>query len=620
MLENKRIKKLDGHVIDQIAAGEVVERPAQLVKELIENSIDAGATKVTLSVDSSLTFINITDNGSGIIKEDLPLVFQRHSTSKLKSADEIFHLSSFGFRGEALSAIGSVSKVNLETKTKEEQEGSALEWSFGEITSQTKSSIEEGTDIKISSLFENVPARKKFLKSERFELTQVKKVFSSFALFHFDKDFKFLVDGKLKEFYQKKDSPQERYAQINKGKKVYKLPLLADDVFHSNTKIYLEEPSFDSKNSSGLWIYTQERWIQDKTIAAAIRDGLSTYLMHGTFPKGLVFLDLAPKFVDVNVHPMKSQVRFADNSKVYSYLRKNTARWAESSPWLEKTVRSEQQQLQSSNFKEQSGFSSTYQTNESQNKSESNDFSTYAVKDQKSLGFKEYDQVQYKKTEVLFKEEVPKKLVFKENQSVSTNSFEEPTWASLQVLGQTNLTYIIAQSSEAMFLIDQHAAHERVGYEKLLKAWQNSESMETQALLLPVQMDLPEEQLEALIEKQIELKKLGVEFEQTGPESIALTLLPAFLKEEAVIKALEIFAKEALVSGGSVAVEDAFKLLFATMSCHSVIRAGHAMALDEMKLLLSEMDKYRSSYCPHGRPVYKKIPFTELDRDFGRTL
>lgn len=606
------IIKLKDQVINQIAAGEVIERPAQLVKELMENSLDAGATSVELALSSGLSQITIIDNGSGILKEDLPLVFERHSTSKLKSAEELFSLESFGFRGEALSAIGSIAKVSLETRSSVEDSGNLMIWDSGKSILTDSSEIKEGTKLSVSNLFDNTPARKKFLKSQRYELTLVKKVFNSFSFVHFDKDFKLTVDGKLVAVFSAARTIEARYEQIYK-KKVYKIELPETDLIYKGSAVYLEEPGIESKTSQSLWIYVQSRWIEDRAVHAAVRDGLNTYLMHGCQPKGVVDLKLNPACVDVNVHPMKSQVRFEDSGQIYKILRSAVSEWAARAPWSTSgvAVQAYENKNVASKFVQQSStpYKASYV---------SKAHTEAAIKAQQpAFEFKEREKVQYKTTYGDLKSKLSIEKVLKQ-----VDGFE-PNWSNLMVVGQVNLTYIVAQSDESVYYVDQHAAHERVGYEKLVQAWKKQTAdgnQDIQNLLLPLQMDMDELSVEALLSKQEELLQIGIGIEQAGPEALTLTSHPGFLKEAAIDKALRVFAERIQKFGGSSSLDEVFELFFATVSCHSVIRAGHPMSADEMKLLLIEMDKYRSNFCPHGRPVYKKVSFASLDRDFGRTL
>ena len=581
------IKVLDGAVIDQIAAGEVIERPAQLLKELIENSLDAQALKLEVSVTSDLSFIFVEDDGLGIKESDLSRVFLRHSTSKLEKTEDLLRLSSFGFRGEALSAIGSISKAQIETKHKEEECGHLYVYENGHEVLCEKNQKDVGTKISVTNLFDSTPARKKFLKSKKHELSLVKRVLNAFSLKHYDKEFKFILDGKLIFYYSKASCIEERYEQVFKAKKIFKIDLPKCDILLEGSCVYLEEPSIESKTGLGLWTFVQDRHVLDKTIAASVRDGLNTYLMHGTFPRGVVDLKVKKDFIDVNVHPMKSEIRFENPSYIYKSIRKAVSDWAFLAPWKNEVMA----------FKNHIGEKKLKKTEEHQIPMD--------------IGEK---KVLYKKTEGHLNSEVVIKRLLKKEDSF------EPYWSNLMVIGQVNLTYIVAQSEDAVFFIDQHAAHERVAFERLKKQWEDKNEKEVQSLLLPLHIDIDESAAEALLELKSELQLVGVEIEASGPESLALNAVPGFLKEESVEKGLRDLAKDKLSLGGGSGLDEVFELFFATLACHSVIRAGHAMSSDEMKLLLIHMDQFKSRYCPHGRPVYKKIAFQSLDQDFGRVL
>jgi DNA mismatch repair protein MutL len=603
------INVLKGEVIDQIAAGEVIERPAQLLKEIVENSLDAGANEIEISVTSDLSFLSVQDNGSGIKSVDLPKVFLRHSTSKLKKTEDLFQLSSFGFRGEALSAIGSVSKAQIETRHLNEESGHIYIYENGEEILFEETQREPGTKITITNLFDSTPARKKFLKSKRHELTLVKRVLNSFSLNHNQVSFKFLLDGKLNFYFTKTETLEQRYEQVFKEQKVFKVELPECEIIKKGSHIYLEEPSIESKTGQGLWIFVQDRYIQDKTIAAAVREGLNTYLMHGTFPRGLVDLKLKKDFVDVNVHPMKSEVRFENSSYIYKAIRKAVSEWAYKAPWKKEIINSIEIKK---NFFER-------ETDDKRPRVFSN--SQVPVKEDMNsknqiplnlLALHE-NRTQYKKTYGDLKSNQVKTILKKED------SFE-PYWSSLMVIGQVNLTYLVAQSEEAVFFIDQHAAHERVAFERLKKQWEKAENRECQSLLMPIHLDLSEVHVESILELSEDLVKIGIEIEASGPESIALNAIPSFLNESSIVKGLKQLAEDKINVGGGASIDEIFELFFATLACHSVIRSGHAMSDDEIRLLLLDMDRYKSRYCPHGRPVYKKISFDSLDRDFGRKV
>ncbi len=634
------IKVLKNHVVDQIAAGEVIERPSQLLKELIENSLDAGALKIEVSVSSDLSFISVDDDGFGIKRRELSKAFLRHSTSKLIETEDLMKLSSFGFRGEALSAIGSISKVQVETRRKGESSGSFYIYENGSEVALEDSEREFGTKISITKLFDSTPARKKFLKSNRHELTLIKKVLKDFSLKHYNTSFKLLLDRKISFFYPSVDTIQKRYTEVFKDSKVYKIELKPCDTILKGSCLYLEEPSIQSKTGQSLWVYIQDRSVQDKTVAAATRDGLNTYLMHGTFPKGLIDLKLRKDSIDVNVHPMKSEVRFENSSYIYKSVRRAVSDWAYQAPWKNEVI----SDSTLGSYKNHSSFNNTpnslnrpirenssYQEKkiafEIQNPTANGvAFSSQAKISNSDDGVNQYSQNNFKisEPEVLYKKTYGSlNSTTVENKLIKKEGFE-PYWSKLMIVGQINLTYIMAQGQDAVYFIDQHAAHERVAFERLKTQWEKRKESkgkcDIQNLLIPLYLDLDETLTEELLKLNQELFQLGIEIESSGPETIAVNSIPSFLKEESIAKGLRKLAKDSLDQGGGSSVDDVFELFFATLACHSVIRAGHAMSDDEMKLLLLSMDEYKSRYCPHGRPVYKKISFHSLDQDFGRVV
>jgi DNA mismatch repair protein MutL len=571
-------------------------------------------------------------------------------------------LSSFGFRGEALSAIGSIAKVQVETRRTSEPVGSFYIYENGTEVVLEDSQRECGTKISITHLFESTPARKKFLKSNRHELTLVKKVLKDFCLKHYKTSFKLLIDRKISFFYPSVDTIQKRYSEVVKGSKVYKIKLTPCDTILEGSCLYLEEPSIQSKTGQSLWVYIQDRSVQDKTVAAATRDGLNTYLMHGTFPKGVVDLKLRKDSIDVNVHPMKSEVRFENSSYIYKSVRRAVSDWAYLAPWKNEVI------TDSSLSAER--ISSSVTSNSKQNSLDANNTTplastkSFSVSSQKPS--REYSSYQEKK--LAFEIQNPnanaKRDVFKPQTEISNTSFKsnsykqndfkvsepevlykktygslnsktvedkllkkegfEPYWSKLMIVGQINLTYIMAQGDDAVYFIDQHAAHERVAFERLKTQWEkrkeSKDKCEVQNLLIPLYLDLDETLTEELLKLNQELFQLGIEIESSGPETLAVNSIPSFLKEESIDRGLRKLAKESLEQGGGSSIDDVFELFFATLACHSVIRAGHAMSDDEMKLLLLSMDEFKSRYCPHGRPVYKKISFHSLDQDFGRVV
>jgi DNA mismatch repair protein MutL len=440
------IERLSEKTISQIAAGEVVERPAHLVKELVENSLDAGATRIDIDLDHGGRFVQVVDDGHGIPKEDLPLVFARHATSKLKDIEDLWALNSFGFRGEALASVASVSKVQIVSHVKGADSAYRLDVEYGDLHEVTPSSGALGTRITVQDLFENLPARKKFLKSETAEISQIRNVLKAMALMHPEVSFKVRHKVELLHSGPKKKTPLIRVQEVLGVKPLYEV---SGEREGFQVRAYFSSPKDVTRQNRNLWIFAQSRWIVDRSLQAAIMDAYHSLLMHGEFPYCVLDLKCSPEEVDVNVHPTKSQVKFRNASGAFRAVRSVLRSGLENAPWIKKEV------------------------------SRPQPINYAAVEaEPKPLFFREpeFYRTQYQQKswtpspgglqEVLtsFSEPAPIESPQVEESGPSPSG---GYWSSLQVLGQCNLTYIVAQNDVGLILIDQHAAHERVNYEKL---------------------------------------------------------------------------------------------------------------------------------------------------------
>ncbi len=588
-----RIQKLKDEIINQIAAGEVLERPANLLKELLENSIDAGADQIEIEVSEGGRYLMIRDNGMGIEKDDLGLALQRHATSKIQDTSDLWELSSYGFRGEALASIAAVSKMQIRSRAIDSEQAYAISSDFGSISAILPVSLEQGTQIQVEQLFENLPARLKFLKSESAELSQIKKVLKAVALSRPSISFRMSTQGKTILEWPKANTSLIRAQQVLGVKKLYQASgeqgLLKIEAFYS-------APNETQRSSQNMWFFVQDRWIQDKSLLSAVLAGYESLLMHGEYPSLALFVSAHPQEVDVNIHPSKSQVRFRDPSSVFRAVRSTLKESLSSAPWLEN--------LQAAKLEIQESFEKPHY------KPESNlEFSAPSFQNV------QFQQKQWSEPQS-FQVESPKVSLA----SKAANLGEPFYWSNLQVLGQCNQTYIICQSQNSLILIDQHAAHERVVYEQLMCSWEGNQ-IETQNFLLPIDIELSVDRIEALLSQKQDLQQMGIEVEQSGPQHIRVTRAPIVLKEKSLNLALHDLADECLKNSGGRAVHRLIQHFCATLACHSVIRAGQALSLEEMQSLLQQMDEFRySSFCPHGRPVYVEYPFSKLDREFGRIL
>jgi DNA mismatch repair protein MutL len=577
------IQVLSNDIINQIAAGEVVERPSHLVKELLENSLDAGATQITVEVSEGGRFIRVQDDGAGIAAGQLPMALQRHATSKITRTDDLWNLHTFGFRGEALASAAAVSKLTLKSISRDEKKPAQIESNFGVLSVVKPSSLGLGTEIKIEELFENVPARLKFLKSESAEFTQIKAVIKALALAHHNVEFKMISNGELQLFYPRRLTRLERVNEVIEKKQTFE----AEGTYgHFKCHIVFSSPHEVAKTSKQIWIFAQNRWVQDRALQTAVMDAYRSLLMHGEYPHAVVWLECKPDEIDVNIHPTKSQVKFQDASSAFRVVHTTLRHALERAPWI-------------AHPQTQAAYTPP----------------APAQPPVENLKFADHT---FEKTQFKAKDfSMPSVSEFKPVVA-SVPAAAPGYWGSLQIIGQANLTYIVCQKHDRLVYVDQHAAHERVVFESLMKAWKEKK-FQVQTYLFPLAVDLSEAQVEVLLKHSSEIQALGFEIEQLGPEAIGIKSAPMLIKDSGLPPAFEKMANDLLQNGGSFALEKKIGDLFATMACHSVVRAGQSLSASEMQELLNSMDEFAlSSFCPHGRPVSVETSFTDLERLFGR--
>lgn len=608
------IQTLNPEVVNQIAAGEVVERPAHLVKELLENSLDAGATEVEIDLDQGGRQVRVRDNGRGMLPTDLPLALARHATSKIHQANDLWSLETYGFRGEALASISAVSDLTLISRRQGQAEAYEIKSHFGELKSPVRVGGEEGTQVWIRDLFANLPARLKFLKSESAEIAQIKNVVRAMALASPGVGFRVRHKGKLLHRWPAATEWIQRAQQVLEFQPLYEC---AGEENGIKVRAAFSAPHEVVGNNRQMWVFVRGRWVTDRSLIAAILEAYRNLLMHGEYPVAVLWIDCPPDEVDVNIHPTKSQVKFRQPSQVFRAVVHVLRAALEKAPWLEGILRDP-------------GVASSFRADAAESSlapSTSVPTPTTVRWDSPELNRTQYQQKSaWQPPSEIRSPAVTFEVLRNAAQGLGeVNGGEEPVsvtatgrWSSLQVLGQAALTYIIAQNSDGLILIDQHAAHERVAFEELMQAWK-ARNMPIQDFLLPLPLTFSGERLEALMTAAPELETVGLTLEQLGPETVAVRSAPNILKDVAIERALRWLADEMLESGGSFALEKVVGELFATMACHSVVRAGQALSLEEMRSLLQQMDRFAwSSFCPHGRPVFVEYSFQQLERDFGR--
>ena len=606
------IERLSDDLVNQIAAGEVVERPAHLVKELIENSLDAHSTEIEVHLHNGGRDIEIRDNGNGISSRELPLAVERHTTSKIKKINDLWSLSSFGFRGEALASAASVSEMQILSRPEAQNEAASLSVRFGQASSVEKTSRSTGTTIRISNLFENVPARLKFLKTPSTELTQVKQSLKALALAHPNVTFRVRIENELIYFWPATDSQLERVKVVLEENEVFET---FAEVGGFQARIFACSPNVTAQQSKKIWTFVKSSWVQDRGMQTAVIEAYRSLLMHGEYPIAVVFLNCPSDEIDVNIHPTKSQVKFRDASLAFRVIHRATRDFLEKAPWRESFLAAP-----SLSFTEDS---SSREGGSVQRESAPIQSSSPTQSYQRPFSSPEFNRTQF---HAPIYTQHPSWMATLQN--AAEVKAQEPSqesssglWASLQVIGQADLTYILTQNHRGLLIVDQHAAHERVLFEKLKKSLAEK-SIEVQNYLIPFVVELAENEVEALAPQFENLEKnLGLALDQMGPTAVAVRAAPALVKEESLNSVVAHLAREMAEQGESFALEKALNEVLARMACHSAIRAGRALSFEEMRELLIQMDEFPlSSFCPHGRPVYVEYEFAKLEKEFGRTL
>ncbi len=582
------IRRLSSEVRDQIAAGEVVERPAHLVKELIENSLDAGANQIQIRVSQGGRCLHVVDNGKGIPKDQLELALERFATSKIEVTEDIWKLKTFGFRGEALASAAAISQLRLTSRPVQQASAFQIQSDFGKQSQIVSTSLDFGTEVFIKDLFENVPARLKFLKSEIAENLAVRNVIKSFALAHPLVEFKYFENDRLQFLFASSDNWQNRCQQVfDTSAKLYHTQIENEGW---RAEIVFADPQTVSKTPKQMWFFVQDRWVQDRSLQASVIDAYRSLLMHGEYPIAVVKLNLPPDEVDVNIHPTKSQVKFLNPSQAFRTVHHALKKALDIAPWLENTFKKSELTPMSHGSTPLSGIETQISWANTQ---------------------KEFDRIQFKKRESI---DSLTAAVITPTSAVSSNG----VWSRLDVIGQIGLTYIVAQDEQGLLLVDQHAAHERVAFERLIQAYSRG-GMATQEFLFPLVLDLSPLQIETLKSITSELEKFGLRLEALGPSTISLSAAPLFMKESSLPALLAKTADEIYEMGDSFQFDKKLIDICATFACHSVVRAGQSLSLTEMRSLLEQMDEYpHSSFCPHGRPVSVRWSFIELEKEFGR--
>ena len=660
-----RIAALPDHLVNQIAAGEVVERPANALKEIVENSIDAGATAIEVELaGGGIRLIRVSDNGGGIHPDDIELALHRHATSKIKTLNDLEHVASMGFRGEGLASIASVSRLTLTSRQDGSAHATQVKAEDGKLSSPTAAAHPVGTTIEAAELFFNTPARRKFLKSENTEYAHCATMLERLALAHPHIAFSLKRDGK-QVFKLPAQSLHERIAAI--VGEDFQAASLEIDSGNGALRLYgaIAKPTFAKGKTDKQYCFVNHRFVRDKVMLHAVKQAYRDVLHNALTPAFVLFLNLPPEAVDVNVHPTKTEIRFRDSQQVHQLVFHTLNKaLADTRADLTESVGNAGEVLHEITGIRPAATSSENEPSElrphptassenifaaapsahaseprnafSSGKTAPMPYQAARAPQQRSLSLRESRAALNTYAE-LFKntaaDEADIELAQFEQArfgTTSATSSETPArtfsddpkpelpplgFAIAQLLG----IYILAQAEDSLLLIDMHAAAERVNYEKMKRQRQENGNLQSQRLLIPVTFAASHEECAALADHADTLAGFGLELSDMGGNTLAVRAVPAMLGKADVVSLAKDVLGELAQVGSSQTIEEHENHILATMSCHGSVRAGRQLTLPEMNALLRDMENTpRSNQCNHGRPTWVKLTLKELDALFLR--
>lgn len=600
-----KIRILPENIVSKIAAGEIVEKPASVVKELVENSLDAQSTHIHIELrGGGKRFISVLDNGEGMTMDDALLSLERHATSKIRGAEDLFSIKTLGFRGEALPSIAGISRLKLTTKTKDALSGTRISIEGGVIKSVEEIGCPSGTAVEVRDLFYNTPPRLKFMKTKETELSNILDIIQREALPRPDVGFEVTHEGKTLLHLRQRKALEERLPEIFPDTELFEIKSESEGIkIHG----FVGGPEDTRTTTQKLFTYVNRRAVKDKFLIRMLIDSYGRLIERGRFPQGILLIDIPPEEIDVNVHPTKNEVRFKRSGVVGSLIKVAISDMLNNAPWI-KDYRARVKNAVQGFFEKGRAFEETYQNAQippttSYRETPQGEDIVLKTPDAEPI------QVNNIKPSPLSPIQTPHYELFR----------QEGFFSNLNIIGQLGELYIICASGRGMILIDQHAAHERINYEKLKNAYLKRE-FETQELLFPLSIELSSDETQILEEHKEEIESLGIKIEGFGKGSFLIRSVPALLKNSDVEKLLKEMVGEIATLGKEEGLTEHIDHIIATMACHSSVLASHELNPEKMKSLLQELDCTEFPHaCPHGRPVARELTFEELGRMFKRS-
>lgn len=613
-----RINQLDPRLVNQIAAGEIIERPASIIKELIENALDAGASRIEIEVESAgIKRIKISDNGHGILKEDLAMALSRHATSKITNMQDLEQVATLGFRGEALPSIASVTRLTIQSREQNaDQAWMVSSDGDNKVNQATPVAHPVGTTIEARDLFYNTPVRRKFLRTEATEYKHLDQVVRRMALSRFDVEFKLKNNGRVTLHLPVVPFDDARRIKAVCGDNVADNSLYFEDK-RDDMRLYgwLGLPSFSRSQADMQYFYLNGRLIRDKTVIHAIRLGYRDVLFHGRHPIYVLYLEMDPSAVDVNVHPTKHEVRFSESREIHGFI-----------------FRAIQQQL-SASAGEVGSLQVDATTGAATPRPINPNTTAAQISEQTPLQYADNSRISsaperltpqmvqeqlgaYQKiSESAFRANVNESLASSEIVDQNKSDTLPPLGYAL---AQLKGIYILAENADGLIIVDMHAAHERITYERLKRTMSDS-TIAQQPLLVPVTIQISSTEMQAWQTQQDIFSKLGLEVEQLDTQVLIIRSVPELLIHADVSQLVRDVLSDLVAHERSDRVEETMHELLSSMACHGSVRANRLLSIAEMNALLRDMEvTERSGQCNHGRPTWVQMSLAQLDGWFKR--
>jgi len=620
---SNRIHSLDPRLINQIAAGEIIERPASMLKELVENALDAGASSIDIEVENAgVKRLKITDNGHGILKDDLAMALSRHATSKIENLDDLEQIATLGFRGEALPSIASVTRMSITSREQNaDQAWQVSSDGNNQTTAPSPVAHPVGTTIETRDLFYNTPARRKFLRTDNTEFKHLDQIVRRMALSRFDVAFKLQHNGRVILHLPAVPHDDPR-----------RLKMVCGDNVPDNSVYFSEEregmrlsgwaglPSFSRSQADMQYFFLNGRLIRDKTIIHAVRLGYQDVLFHGRHPIYVLYLEMDPAGVDVNVHPTKHEVRFRDSRSVHSFVFRSLQRTvgasagevgslqvdAEHGAAIPQPINPNSSLTEQTPIRYPAGYLTGHQSTERMTPDQ--------VREQIS-GYQTIAESAFRADPIPHASNVVSGHPSDDSAEHQNDSVIPPMGYAL---AQLKGVYILAENEAGLILVDMHAAHERITYERLKKDM-DAAVLVQQSLLVPVTIRVSETEIMAWQQQQDLFKKLGLEVEQLDSEVLVVRSVPEMLVQGDVSQLVRDVLSDLVAHDYSSRIEETMHEILSSMACHGSVRANRVLSIAEMNALLRDMERTeRSGQCNHGRPTWVQMSLSQLDGWFKR--